>query len=126
MSVKYPNLDVNLICATITHESARTWEPEVVSKAGAMGLMQIMPATGEWLSKYEGITWTGAEENHRIDRAHAFVLRYAYLLDGLPLDKKAPGSFWTVRGLCKQMQDHFWHHTANVLEKMKLPDWPKK
>jgi len=71
-------------------------------------------------------TWTGAEENHRIDRAHAFVLRYAYLLDGLPLDKKAPGSFWTVRGLCKQMQDHFWHHTANVLEKMKLPDWPKE
>ena len=62
MSVKYPNLDVNLICATITHESGRTWDPKVVSRAGAMGLMQIMPATGEWLSKYEGITWTEPEE----------------------------------------------------------------
>jgi len=62
MSIKYPNLDVNLICATITHESGRTWDPKVVSKAGAMGLMQIMPATGKWLSKYEGIAWTGDKE----------------------------------------------------------------
>ncbi len=62
MSMKYPNLDVDLICATITHESGRTWDPQVVSKAGAMGLMQIMPNTGLWLSKYEGITWTTDEE----------------------------------------------------------------
>lgn len=62
MSMKYPNLDVDLICATITHESGRTWDPQVMSKAGAMGLMQIMPNTGLWLSKYEGITWTTDEE----------------------------------------------------------------
>jgi soluble lytic murein transglycosylase len=62
MSVKYPNLDVDLICATITHESGRTWDPKVVSNAGAMGLMQIMPNTGSWLSKYERIKWTTNEE----------------------------------------------------------------
>ncbi|MFQ5484321.1 MAG: lytic transglycosylase domain-containing protein [Desulfobacterales bacterium] len=62
MSLKYPNLDVNLICATITHESGRAWNPRVVSNAGAMGLMQIMPNTGKWLAKYEGIKWTTAEE----------------------------------------------------------------
>lgn len=62
MSVKYPNLDVDLICATITHESARTWNPMIVSNAGAMGLMQIMPATGKMLAKYEGITWTHGED----------------------------------------------------------------
>lgn len=62
MSLNYTNLDVDLICATITHESAETWEPEIVSDAGAMGLMQIMPATGLWVARYEGITWTSSEE----------------------------------------------------------------
>jgi len=62
MSVKYTNLDVDLICATITHESAATWDPKVRSNAGAMGLMQIMPATGIYLAKYEDITWTNTEE----------------------------------------------------------------
>ncbi|MFQ5674739.1 MAG: lytic transglycosylase domain-containing protein [bacterium] len=62
MSVKYTNLDVDLICATITHESGGTWEPEVVSQAGALGLMQVMPALGLWIAHYEGITWVSPEE----------------------------------------------------------------
>ncbi len=61
MTLKYPNLDVDLICATITHESARSWDPKVVSRAGAMGLMQIMPRTGKWLGKLEGVDWTSTE-----------------------------------------------------------------
>ncbi len=62
MSVKYTNLDADLICAAITHESGGTWEPEVVSEAGAMGLMQIMPATSLWIAHYEGITWTSTDD----------------------------------------------------------------
>jgi soluble lytic murein transglycosylase-like protein len=62
MSMKYTNLNVDLICAMITHESAGTWNPRVVSKANAMGLMQIMPVTGFFLAEYESITWTSPEE----------------------------------------------------------------
>jgi len=62
MSIKYDNLDIDLICATITHESAMTWDPKVKSDAGAMGLMQIMPATGMYVASYEDITWTTAED----------------------------------------------------------------
>lgn len=62
MSVKYTNLNVDLLCAVITHESGLTWDPRVVSKAGAMGLMQIMPVTGLLLSEYERIAWTSPEE----------------------------------------------------------------
>ena len=47
-SVKYENLDIDLLCATITHESAFTWDPQVISPAGAMGLMQVMPF---WLNE---------------------------------------------------------------------------
>lgn len=62
MSMKYNNLDVDLICATISHESALTWNPKVKSEAGAMGLMQVMPTTGLYIASYEGITWTDPEE----------------------------------------------------------------
>jgi soluble lytic murein transglycosylase len=62
MSIKYTNLDVDLLCAVITHESAKTWDPRIVSPAGAMGLMQIMPVTGMFLARYEEITWTEPEE----------------------------------------------------------------
>ncbi len=89
MSLKYPNLDVDLICATITHESARSWEPTVVSNAGAMGLMQIMPSTGEWLTKYEDITWTNAEEilfnpiyNIKLGSRYLSALIESYDLEG--------------------------------------------
>ncbi|MBN1349388.1 lytic transglycosylase domain-containing protein [candidate division KSB1 bacterium] len=62
MSIKYSNLDVDLICATITHESALTWNPKVKSDAGAMGLMQVMPTTGLYVASYEEITWTSPED----------------------------------------------------------------
>ena len=89
MSIKYPNLDVELLCATITHESARTWDPSVVSNAGAIGLMQIMPATGEWLAKYENFEWKSAEEtlvnpvyNIRMGSRYLSALIETYELDG--------------------------------------------
>lgn len=89
MSVKYDNLDVDLICATITHESARTWRPTVVSPAGALGLMQIMPYTGAFLSKHEGIPWTTPEEvlfspinNIRMGCRYLSMLIELYHVDG--------------------------------------------
>ncbi len=89
MSVKYENLDPDLICATITHESGRTWDSTVVSPAGAMGLMQIMPATGAYLAELEGIPWTTAEEilfnpiyNIRLGCRYLSMLIEAYEVDG--------------------------------------------
>ncbi len=89
MSVKYPNLDIDIICATITHESARTWNPEVVSQAGAMGLMQVMPNTGMYVAQYEGITWNSPEDvlfnpiyNIRIGCRYLSSLVSDYELDG--------------------------------------------
>jgi len=62
MTRKYPNLNADFICATITHESAKTWDPQITSPVGAMGLMQIMPATGAFLAVQEGIEWGSAEK----------------------------------------------------------------
>ncbi|MFQ5863808.1 MAG: lytic transglycosylase domain-containing protein [bacterium] len=89
MSVKYTNMDVDLLCAIITLESGGKWDPEVVSEAGAMGLMQIMPTTGIWLAHYEGITWTSPEEilfdpiyNIRIGARYLSALMEMYDLEG--------------------------------------------
>ena len=70
--------------------------------------------------------WNGQEEAMQMERVSAFTRRFAYLLDGLPLDRKAPGSSWTPRRLLLQMDRHYSDHTANVKKKFELPDWPKK
>ncbi len=71
--------------------------------------------------------WSGAEEAAQMMRVEAFTRRFAYLLDGMDLDKKAVGSkFWSPRKLLKQMERHYNEHSANVLKKMDLTDWPAK
>lgn len=89
MSMKYTNLNIDLICATITHESALTWKKDVVSPVGAMGLMQIMPQTGEALAKQEGIEWTSPEKilfdpilNIRLGCRYLSNLVHQYKIDG--------------------------------------------
>lgn len=89
LSLKFSNLDVDLICATISHESARTWDPMITSRAGAMGLMQIMPVTGIYLAAEEGITWSSAEDilfdptyNLRLGTRYLSTLIKMYGLEG--------------------------------------------
>ncbi len=70
--------------------------------------------------------WTGAEESEQMERVESFTRRFAYLLDGMDLNKTAKGSaFWTPKALLKQMEAHYSEHTANVVKKKDLPDWPK-
>lgn len=89
MAKRYDNLDVDLICATITHESNRSWDPEVTSHVGAMGLMQIMPLTGMYVAELEGITWTSPKDilynpiyNIRLGSRYLSSLISTYEIDG--------------------------------------------
>lgn len=70
--------------------------------------------------------WNGMEEAMQMQRVSAFTRRFAYLLNDLPLDRKAPGSGWTPKRLLLQMERHYNEHTANVKKKFQLPDWPKE
>ncbi len=88
-SMKYDNLDTDLICATITHESAFTWDVSITSPVGALGLMQVMPATGKFLAKIEGIKWKSAEDilfnpvlNIRLGSRYLSSLIELYDVDG--------------------------------------------
>ncbi|WP_145290974.1 MBL fold metallo-hydrolase [Pirellulimonas nuda] len=68
--------------------------------------------------------WDGAEEARQMERSAAFVRRFAYLLDGVDPDARAPGSRWTLRRLLQQMERHYGEHTANVQKKFELEGWP--
>jgi soluble lytic murein transglycosylase-like protein len=43
---QHHEIDVSLLFAIVQQESA--WHPKAISSKGAIGLMQIMPATGKW------------------------------------------------------------------------------
>lgn len=51
------SLNPKLILAVIKVESR--FRPWAVSNKGALGLMQIMPETGEWLAKLNHMNWAG-------------------------------------------------------------------
>jgi hypothetical protein len=69
--------------------------------------------------------WTGLEESRQMERVESFTRRFAYFLDGMDVNKTAKGSaFWTPKSLLKQMEAHYREHTANVVKKKDLPDWP--
>lgn len=69
--------------------------------------------------------WNGREEARQMERVSRFTRRFAYLLGGLQLDSPAPGSSWTLSKLLTQMDKHYTEHTANVVKKFELPEWPK-
>lgn len=48
-----PTADPYLVAAVTREESA--FDPKAVSKVGALGLMQLMPFTGEWVAKRVGL-----------------------------------------------------------------------
>jgi soluble lytic murein transglycosylase-like protein len=122
MSVKYTNLNINLLCALITHESAGTWDPEIVSKAGAMGLMQIMPVTGYFLAECEGIPWSSPEEvlfnpvyNIRAGSRFLSMLLMRYGLDGALAAYNAGekhASIWIANGKDDQF---LWDETREYI-----------
>jgi L-ascorbate metabolism protein UlaG (beta-lactamase superfamily) len=68
--------------------------------------------------------WDGKEEARQMQRVISFTRRFAYLFDGIGLEAKPPGSWWTVGGLLEQIQRHYGEHTVHVKEKFELPDWP--
>jgi len=71
--------------------------------------------------------WNGVEEARQMERVSQFTRRFAYLLDGMPLNRKAPGSGWpTLQALLSQMQRHYGEHTANTVKKFSLPGFPAK
>ena len=81
------DLDPYLLAAVIRQES--NFRPAVVSRAGAHGLMQLMPTTAAALARQEGMAWdrrylTSAEVNLHLGAAHLAALLRTYDGDVIP------------------------------------------
>lgn len=68
-------VDPDLLMGQVMVESS--WNPQAVSKTGAVGFLQIMPGTGEWIAEKSGLP------NDRYDpvnnlRMGAWLIRYLY------------------------------------------------
>lgn len=74
-SAREAELDPALVAAVIYCESR--FDPSAVSPAGAVGLMQVMPATALWLSEQEG--WKPPEGEALADPAVNIALGCAML-----------------------------------------------
>lgn len=89
-------------------------------------IMDLNPAQMPPDYRFAHPTWDGQEEARQMQRVSDFTRRYAYLLEGLPLNKKPPATFWpTLDALLKQMERHYDEHTANTQKKFELEGWPK-
>jgi len=94
----------------------------------AMPLINLMPA--QMPPQYEPAhpDWHGLDEVMQMRRVQEFTRRFAYLLDGLPLDELpegAPRFMGSLRGVFERMAEHYPEHAANVREKFELADWPE-
>lgn len=73
-------LPAGLILSVIRVES--NFQPWAVSSQGALGLMQIMPETGEWIARRYGMTWSGPVTLLEEEANITMGVRYlAYLRD---------------------------------------------
>ncbi|GAB4262132.1 MAG: hypothetical protein Kow00122_18640 [Thermoleophilia bacterium] len=68
-------LDPYLVAAVVKAES--NFDPEAVSRAGAVGLMQLMPATAAWIVQQSD--WTGVTNPDLRDPEHNLALGTYYL-----------------------------------------------
>jgi soluble lytic murein transglycosylase len=59
LEAKKHELDPMFVMAVIQSESS--FNPDTRGGAGEIGLMQILPATGEWMAKRAGISWKGSK-----------------------------------------------------------------
>lgn len=88
-------------------------------------VMNLNPAQMPNKYKFAHEDWTGEEEARQTQRVEEFTRRFAYMLDGMSLNKRAKGSrFWTPKSLLAQMERHYKEHTGNVVKKMDLDGWP--
>lgn len=88
-SLLHTSLDVHLVCAIITYETNGTWNPELISSEGAMGLMQVMPITGMYIARSMHLNWVTPDEillnpihNIRIGARYLAALIDLYGVDG--------------------------------------------
>jgi LysM repeat protein len=87
-------VDPALVKAVAWQESG--WQQDVRSSAGAIGVMQVMPATARWVNRYLG----GHDLDVRVadDNVHLGVMYLRHLLDNMGSVRRALAGYYSGPG----------------------------
>jgi soluble lytic murein transglycosylase-like protein len=122
------NIDVNLVLGVIAVESAGYHR--AVSSVGALGLMQIMPATGEQLAREHGVEWHGPETlfdpviNVRLGIAYLRELsdRYDHVPTALAAYNWGPGRIDSRLRRGAEMPQLYIEQVQRAIDKVQPPE----
>lgn len=116
-------IDPFLVAAVIKNESG--FDTEAVSHAGAVGLMQIMPETGEWIASQMGLDHFDMEAlrrpeyNVRLGCWYLGELEYEFQRNWVLMMI----AYNAGRGnTCAWMQENGWNYDFNRIEDIPYPD----
>lgn len=105
-------LDPVFVLAVIQTESV--FNPEAIGRHGEIGLMQILPATGEWIARKNGIPFEGAESlrdpatNIRVGVRYFAMLRNSFekeAHDYVPAYNMGPANLRRINKTTKDQVD---------------------
>ena len=108
-------VDVSLVKAVAQQESG--WQQDVVSQAGAIGVMQVMPATARYINGSLG----GHDLNVRsaADNVHLGVMYLRHLLETMPTENKALAAYYSGPGNVKQRLDRGQRNYARNVQALR-------
>nr|MBA3432148.1 LysM peptidoglycan-binding domain-containing protein [Actinomycetota bacterium] len=106
-------LEVSLAKAVAWQESG--WQQDVVSPAGARGVMQVMPGTADWVNSA-----LGGGHNLNVDSAddnvHLGVMYLKHLTSTMPTLRKALAAYFAGPGsIGRSLSGDQRHYVDNVL-----------
>lgn len=119
------NIPAGLILSVIKVES--NFQPWAVSPRGALGLMQLMPDTGEWLAEREGLPWEGPvtlldeEKNMILGVRYLAYLKTKYggdLRMMLSAYNRGPAKVDQDRSVGREMTLEYYHKVKQFVPKL--------
>ena len=129
--VKYPDLileyaqeydlDPYLVSAVI-HTESRS-RPDALSHAGAVGLMQVMPETGEWIAGHLGIAPEGVDLTDPETNVEMGCWYLRFLLDRFEVQDTAIAAYNAGQGnVGKWLEDEQHSTNSTHLESIPFPE----
>jgi soluble lytic murein transglycosylase-like protein len=105
-------VESSLVKAVAYHESG--WQQDVVSSAGAIGVMQVMPGTGDFVNEVLG--GHTLDIRRADDNIHAGVMYLKHLLAIMPSEERALAAYYSGPGAVgHRLNRHQRAYVASVL-----------
>ena len=108
-------VDVSLVKAVAQQESG--WQQDVVSSAGAIGVMQVMPGTARYINTSLG--GHGLDVDSAGDNVHLGVMYLRHLLQTMPTENKALAAYYSGPGNVKRKLDRGQRNYARNVQALR-------